>query len=108
MEKKKDNRGGARVGAGRKSRSEEFKLIEKLDSLIDPMKAIEVLHKKAIKNEDFKALEMYYKYRFGLPKQVTDITTNGESLNTSEGIDISKLSGKELKSLMDLIKKTEG
>lgn len=70
-------RGGARPNSGRKPKEEEQKLIERLDSLIDPMAAIKVLANK-IKNEEDKALELYFKYRFGLPKQSVDVTTNNE------------------------------
>lgn len=70
-------RGGARPNSGRKPKEEEQKLIERLDSLIDPMKAIQVLANK-IQNEEDKALELYFKYRFGLPKQSVDVTSDNQ------------------------------
>ena len=81
-------------------------MIDRLDKLIEPDDAIKVLYKKAIKEEDFKALEMYYKYRFGMPKQQTDITTNGKDITPKE-TDLSSLSASELKNMMKLMEKIE-
>ena len=73
------NNGGPRKGAGRKSKAEEIQLIEKLDSLINPDFAIEKLYEH-MSNGSEKMLELYMGYRFGKPKQQTDITTNGDSI----------------------------
>ena len=72
------NNGGARKGAGRKPKDEEEKLIELLDKQIDKEEAILTL-KKLIKQGDFKALQLYYNYRFGKPKETKDIKLDLES-----------------------------
>ena len=72
------NNGGHKT-AGRKSKAEEFKLIDKLDSLINPDFAIEKMFEH-MSNGSEKMLELYMGYRFGKPKQQTDITTNGDSI----------------------------
>ena len=69
--------GGARKGAGRKPKAEEDKLIERLDTIIDQDKALKALSSKVYKG-DGRALELYMKYRYGLPKQKTEITMDNE------------------------------
>lgn len=72
--------GGKRTGAGRKSKSEEQELIEKLSPLEpDAFKSL----KNAIKEEQSWAVKLYFEYMYGKPKQVTDITTNGNDINIS-------------------------
>lgn len=66
MDKKKW--GGKRKGAGRKSKAEEYKLIERLDEQIEPKKAIGVL-KELIEKKDKQALQIYLGYRFGKPTE---------------------------------------
>ena len=90
-------RGGARSSAGRKSKSDEMKLIERLDSIIDQDEAVEELKKQAlgytmIKTNaegveyevhipsDFKALQLLLNYRWGRPNQSTDITSGGDKI----------------------------
>ena len=69
------NNGGHKT-AGRKSKAEEFKLIEKLDSLIDLQIAIEKMYEH-ITNGSEKMLELYMGYRFGKPTQSHDHKNNG-------------------------------
>jgi hypothetical protein len=69
MENKK---GGARIGAGRKSKAEEQSLIEKLTPLED--KAFIALT-NALNDEKDWAVKLYFQYKFGMPKQVIDQTT---------------------------------
>ena len=80
---------GENRGAGRKPKSEEIALIEKLDKVIDPFKAIEKLD-TLIDKGDFKAIQLYLNYRFGRPKDKVDITSGNEK------IDYSGLSYEEL------------
>ena len=83
---KKDNRGGAREGAGRKRRDEEASVIELLDKIIDKeLVAIELL--KKIKAGDSRAMALYMNYRFGKPLQTIAQTTT----LTVNDVDISKL-----------------
>ena len=72
------NNGGNRKGAGRKSKADEQSLIEKLSPLEE--KAHLAL-KKAIDNDENWAIKLYFEYMYGKPKQSTDITTNGKSVN---------------------------
>jgi len=76
MDKRKSN-GGKREGAGRKSKSEEMHLIERLNKHIDSDDAIKKL-KAMIDGEDFKALQLYMNYMYGKPKETKDISINTE------------------------------
>jgi len=66
-------RGGAREGAGRKSKAEERSLIEKLTPL-EPI-AFEALTNALNEGKDW-AVKLFFQYNFGMPKQVIDQTTN--------------------------------
>lgn len=70
MEKTK---GGAREGAGRKSKAEEQSLIEKLTPL-EP-KAFEALETAINEKKDW-AVKLFFNYMFGMPKQTVDNNTN--------------------------------
>ena len=65
--------GGKRKGAGRKSKSEEIELIEKLTPL-EPL-AFAALE-QGLKDRDFKYVQLYYNYYAGKPKETKDITIN--------------------------------
>ena len=80
MDKRKNN-GGARDGAGRPKKADEVKLIEKLDNLIDNDKVIEKLGELVL-NGDSRAMNLYFGYRYGKPKESVDITSD-------DGINIS-------------------
>ena len=77
MDKRKNN-GGAREGAGRKSKGEEQKLIEKLSPMSEI--ALDALQ-KALGKSDPWAIKLYFEYFYGKPQQRVDVTTNDESLN---------------------------
>ena len=81
MEKKL---GGAREGAGRKSKAEEQSLIEKLTPL-EPM-AFEALTNALNDGKDW-AVKLFFQYNFGMPKQVIDQNSNVNINN----FDIKKL-----------------
>ncbi len=66
-------RGGARPGAGRKSRAEELQLIEKLTPLED--EALKQLE-KGIKANDFAFIKLYFEYFYGKPSD--NINLGGE------------------------------
>lgn len=68
-------KGGARPGAGRPSKAEEVKLIERLGPLED--KAFKALE-KGIDSGDFKYVQLFYHYYAGKPKETKDITLNTE------------------------------
>lgn len=71
--------GGARIGAGRKPKIQEIKVIEQMDAVSVPSVIWEALLQKC-KEGDTSALKLWLSYRFGMPKQQLDITTNGESI----------------------------
>ncbi len=66
-------RGGAREGAGRKSKAEEQSLIEKLTPL-EPI-AFEALTNALNDGKDW-AVKLFFQYNFGMPKQVIDQNSN--------------------------------
>jgi hypothetical protein len=68
-------KGGARPGAGRPSKADEVKLIERLGPLED--KAFEALE-KGIESGDFKYVQLFYHYYAGKPRETKDITLNTE------------------------------
>jgi hypothetical protein len=71
--------GGAREGAGRKPKIQEIKLIEQMDAICVPDKIWEALLMKCAQG-DTAALKLWLSYRFGLPKQQIDVTTNGQNI----------------------------
>ena len=75
-DKRKNN--GGNKNCGRKAKAEEQKLIEKLSPL-EP-KALYQLRANVEIGERW-AIELFFKYMYGMPKQQTDITSNGESIN---------------------------
>jgi hypothetical protein len=75
----KKGAGGAREGAGRKPKIQEVKLIEQMDAICVPNKIWEALLMKCAQG-DTQALKLWLSYRFGLPKQQIDVTSNGEKI----------------------------
>ena len=75
----KKGAGGAREGAGRKPKILEVKLIEQMDAISVPDKIWEALLYKC-QQGDTQAIKLWLSYRFGLPKQQIDVTTNGEKI----------------------------
>lgn len=92
MEDGRKNNGGHRT-AGRKSKSEEYKLIERLDNIISSDEAIGKLGDLVSKGH-FKAIQLYMNYRFGKPKERLDVTTNDKDIIND--FDYSKLSKETL------------
>ena len=77
---KTENRGGIRHGSGRKSKAYEQKIIEKLDSVIEEHKVLNVL-KELIIGGDLRAVQLYFHYRYGKPKSSVELNTTTESLS---------------------------
>jgi hypothetical protein len=75
----KKGAGGAREGAGRPPKILEIKLIEQMDAICVPDKIWEALLYKC-QQGDTNALKLWLSYRFGLPKQQIDITSNGDKI----------------------------
>jgi len=61
------NNGGKREGSGRPSKAEENDLIENIDRLIDRDDAILLMKEMMFEDRDFKALQMYMRYLYGVP-----------------------------------------
>ncbi len=80
MDGRKKN-GGLRAGSGRPTKVDEHKLIEKLDNLINNEDVIKKLGELIMKG-DGRALNLYFGYRYGKPKESVDI-------NSSEGFNIN-------------------
>lgn len=71
--------GGARPGAGRKPKADEIKLIEQMDAVAVPEEAWRALWAKC-QEGDTQAIKTWLNYRFGMPKQSVDLTTQGEKV----------------------------
>lgn len=72
------NNGGKRKGAGRKSKSEEQKLIENLTPMSET--ALNSLREGLEKKQQW-AVKLFFEYFYGKPQQRVDVTTNEESIN---------------------------
>ena len=70
--------GGKRIGAGRKAKAEEQKLIENLTPMNEM--ALESL-KKGLEKKEQWAVKLFFEYFYGRPQQRLDVTSNEESLN---------------------------
>ena len=79
MTTKKENRGGPRPNSGRPPKILEVKLIEQMDRICVPEKIWEALLYKC-QEGDTAALKLWLSYRFGMPKQQIDVTSNGENI----------------------------
>lgn len=75
----KKGAGGAREGAGRKPKIQEIKIIEQMDAISVPDEIWKALLFKC-KEGDTAAIKLWLSYRFGLPKQQIDVTTNGQNI----------------------------
>jgi hypothetical protein len=73
----KNNWGGKREGAGRPSKGELIKVRELLDEHILPEDVSAKLG-ELIDKGDFRAIDLYLKYRVGVPKQEYVIEQSGE------------------------------
>ena len=71
--------GGKREGAGRPPKILEIKLIEQMDAIAVPNEIWKALLYKC-KEGDTAALKLWLSYRFGMPKQQIDVTSNGENI----------------------------
>ena len=72
---KRVNNGGKRKGAGRKPKAAEIELIETLDQQIDQVEVIKKLE-GLIRNGNLKAIQLYFNYRYGKPKEFKEIEFN--------------------------------
>lgn len=71
-----DNWGGPRPNSGRPSNGELINIRQILDDNIDVNVVIQKLLER-IESGDQRAIELFLKYRAGLPKQEIDLNTTG-------------------------------
>jgi len=81
MEKEdgRKNNGGNK-NAGRKPKADEIKIAEEMDAVLIPKAVWQALAEK-VKEGDGQCIKTWLSYRYGMPKQSTDITTNGDNIN---------------------------
>lgn len=76
MAGKKGKSGGARAGAGRPTNGEVINIRKILDDNIDVNLVIQKLLER-IESGDQRAIELFMKYRAGMPKQEIDLSVDG-------------------------------
>lgn len=67
--------GGARANSGRLKKDELISLIDTMDAILVPEEVWSALALK-IEQKDVNAIKTWLQYRYGMPKQVIDQTTN--------------------------------
>lgn len=77
MDNRKNN-GGKRENAGRPSKADEQNLTENLHRFIDRDEAIVLLKNMMFDDRDFKAVQLYYKYVYGVPTKTIDVNIDKE------------------------------
>ena len=78
---RKKNGGHSTKGfAGRKPKADERKVAEEMDAVLIPKAVWQALAEK-VKEGDGQCIKTWLSYRYGMPKQSTDITTNGDNIN---------------------------
>ncbi len=71
--------GGNREGAGRKPKSDELQMIEKMDATLAPITVWQSLAAK-VETGDTMAIKCWLEYRYGKPKQLIGLVTENETL----------------------------
>tara|TARA_R110000868_G_scaffold254789_2_gene511324 strand:- start:1628 stop:1939 length:312 start_codon:yes stop_codon:yes gene_type:complete len=77
MDNRKNN-GGKREGSGRPSKADEQNLTENLHRFIDRDEAIVLLKNMMFDDRDFKAVQLYYRYVYGVPTKTIDVNIDKE------------------------------
>ena len=69
-----DNRknNGGNKSAGRKPKADEISMIENMDATKAPVEIWQKLAKK-VDEEDVQAIKTWLQYRYGMPKQVSEV-----------------------------------
>ena len=83
--------GGHRAGAGRKPKSDEIAMIEKMDATLAPIYVWEALANKVSQN-DTQAIKCWLEYRYGKPKQLRGIVSEAETIEQ-----VFKIGNQEIK-----------
>ena len=80
MDSRKNNGGHSTKGkAGRPKKADEIKLIETMDAIAVPDKVWKALWNKCTEG-DVQALKAWLSYRYGMPRQQVDHTTQGDKI----------------------------
>ncbi len=72
------SKGGVRPGAGRKTKEDEQKIIDRLDNIINLDDALLSL-KKQIELGNMHAITKYLEYRLGKPKERIEVEEMGDT-----------------------------
>jgi hypothetical protein len=72
-------KGGARPGAGRKSKADEIKYLEEMDKTM-PVKDVFEKLAALVEGGDTNAIKIWLNYRLGLPKQTMELDHRGNVL----------------------------
>ena len=72
------NWGGKRANSGRPSDGERLNIRKMLDESIDPQFVTDKLF-QLIDNGDYRAIDLWHKYRIGTPVQSIDMNVNGST-----------------------------
>jgi hypothetical protein len=84
----KGNSGGFRENAGRKSKAEELRLAETIDSALGETWVNDLLIaiNKEAKAGSFQHAQLLLAYKYGKPQDKLDLTTNGKELPTTKEV----------------------
>lgn len=72
-------KGGFRPNSGRPPKADEIKVIEQMDAIAVPKQAWQALWNRC-EDGDIQAIKTWLNYRFGMPKQQIDVTTQGDKV----------------------------
>lgn len=80
MDNRANNKGTIGNKGGRKPKADEIRMVEQMDLTVDPLDVWAKLWAKC-QEGDTMAIKTWLQYRFGMPKQKIDHTTDGQKLN---------------------------
>ena len=75
---RKNNKG--HKGSGRKPKADEIAMIEKMDATLAPTEAWKNLA-LLVKDKDVQAIKTWLQYRYGMPKQLTEVDVKNIEVN---------------------------
>lgn len=97
MDRRRFNKGTIGNKGGRKPKSEEMKLIEQLDKIINRDDVIRKL-KELIDKGDYKAIQLYLNYVYGKPRESKEISvTTEQPLFHLGNLDVEDIDSEEVK-----------
>ena len=80
MDRRKNNKGVKGNQGGRKPKADEISLIENMDATKAPVEIWQKLAKK-VDEEDVQAIKTWLQYRYGMPKQLTEVDIKSIEVN---------------------------